>query len=219
MPKAIDLTNFENDHIRVINLMEERYVSPKGHPIRKWLIECKYCERRFGILRHSIHKTKSCGCRGQSFVYCHHPLRNRYDKIISRCENTANPYWADYGGRGIRICQGFRHNFEFFVKKVNAPPDINSSLDREDNNANYSCGECHECSSQGWSFNLRWATKKEQAQNRRNNVMVRHLNELMPMKQVCEILNLPYKLVHQYIQRSNSTFEEAKNYYLNKKNG
>ncbi len=216
MPAAINLEGFENSGIRVIRLLDKRYISPKGYSIRQWLVLCKSCLQEFPILAHSIKKTKSCGCRGQAYKYKTHPLYSRFCKIIDRCENSSCPAYKDYGGRGVKICNKFREDFEFFVSRVGLPKHPQDTLDRPDNNKNYSCGECEECINNRWLFNLRWATKSQQASNRRTTKVVTINDKLMSMKEGCRFHGLKYKLVHQFIQRSNSSFEEAVSFYKRK---
>ena len=118
--------------------------------------------------------TKSCGC------YKIESARRRLLKhgatgtsgyyvlagIIARCENPRNRQFADYGGRGIRICKGLRQ-FETFSRLMLPRPSDSHSVDRVNNNGHYSCGKCHECVANGWPMNLRWATRSEQANNTR----------------------------------------------------
>lgn len=73
-----------------------------------------------------------------------------------RCTNQNRDDYMDYGGRGISYHPDW-HNFENFLRDMGERPD-GTSLDRIDVNGNYEPGNC------------RWATKKEQANNKRNTV-------------------------------------------------
>lgn len=86
--------------------------------------------------------------------------------IISRCCNENDKRYADWGGRGIKVCDGIRYSFINFYKLVGARPD-GMSIDRINNDGNYSCGNCHQCSINNWLMNVKWSTSYEQQINKR----------------------------------------------------
>jgi hypothetical protein len=72
-----------------------------------------------------------------------------------RCSNPNTQYWANYGGRGIRVAPEW-DDFAVFLADVGRKPGPGYSLDRIDNDGNYEPG------------NVRWATAAQQSQNSRN---------------------------------------------------
>jgi hypothetical protein len=75
--------------------------------------------------------------------------------MIRRCENPNDQAYPRYGGRGITVCPEWRADFAAFLRDVGRRPNPELSIDRIDNDRGYEPG------------NVRWATAKQQANNRR----------------------------------------------------
>lgn len=86
----------------------------------------------------------------------HAELAQTWGSMISRCYNQEDPGYKNYGGRGIRVAEGW-HSFQSFAGDM-APRPIGMSLDRINVNGHYSKDNC------------RWATATEQQRNRSDTV-------------------------------------------------
>ena len=98
-------------------------------------------------------RVKSCGCIYGAHGLWGTPEYRIWGSLRQRCLNPNDKGYADYGGRGITVCERW-DRFENFIMDVGRRPSPEYSLDRIDNDGNYEPG------------NVRWATADQQAANK-----------------------------------------------------
>lgn len=138
--------------------------------------------------------SKSCGClrtetiatasltHGKSRT----PEYKVYISMLNRCNNPKYKEYHLYGGRGIKVAERWL-KFENFIEDVGPRPAKGYQLDRKDNNKGYEPG------------NARWATRTENARNKRNTVFVEFRGRQTTLKEVAEELGVAYSaLFYRY---------------------
>lgn len=115
-------------------------------------------------------------------------LYNVWQKMKSRCFNTRASNYKHYGGRGITVCEEWAQSFEAFRDwaLANGYRD-DLTIDREDNDGPY-CPE-----------NCRWATMKQQSNNRRSNRGITFNGKTQTTRQWADELGIPYEVLRNRI--------------------
>lgn len=183
MSQIKDLTNREFGRL----IVKYRVESKNGRA--QWFCECKCGKTTIAAGKYIISgQTRSCGCLHLEKIAKGNPKHgmNRtpehiaWKRMKARCYNIKGPDFADYGARGIVVCDGWLHSFANFYANVGPRPSPQHSIDRINNNGNYEPG------------NVRWATSTQQARNKRNNHHITFNNETLTIPEWAEKLNVPY---------------------------
>jgi hypothetical protein len=141
--------------------------------------------------------TQSCGClhtelsqkRFTTHGLSKTRLYNIWSKMLERCYNKKNSSFYLYGARGIEICEEWKNDFKTFYDwaMLNGYSD-ELSIDRINVNGNYEPSNC------------RWASDKEQANNRRTNCLVTHNGKTQTLTQWCEEIGINVRSVYKRLE-------------------
>lgn len=150
-------------------------------------------------------RTKSCGCFSADRVRTHGQSRlngkktsefRTWQSLLQRCQNPNDRRFADYGGRGITVCERWL-KFENFIADMGHRPTREHSIDRRDNDGNYEPRNC------------RWATRIEQANNRSRTPLIAFEKQVKPLAEWARIYNLKSNVVWNRIFKLKWSYEKA----------
>lgn len=140
--------------------------------------------------------SKSCGCLKRELDSRRRQVRQRvadrpeyrsWKAMRERCLKPSAISYPRYGARGIAVCNRWRESFVAFFADM-GPRPAGTSLDRIDVGGNYEPGNC------------RWATRLEQARNRRNNRLVEFRGERIVLSALAERYGLTRRLLRDRLE-------------------
>jgi len=199
MSKLIDLTNKKFGNLTVLNRAENRKDDTY------WVCICN-CKKIVTVRADHLrgNKIRSCGCKKGRLItekkikhgMTKTRLYNIWNSMIQRCENPKSHKTYLYFDRGTAVCKEW-HTFENFMNwALQNGYKNNLTIDRIDNNGNYSPSNC------------RWANLFTQANNRRTNRRIEYKGENKTLAQRARHFGINYRNLWQRLKRG-WNFEQA----------
>ncbi len=203
MPNKIDLTGMRFHRWTVLSQADT------VKQVTKWECRCE-CGTHAAISTDSLRRgaSKSCGClkrelakeRLRKITLTHGASKTSLYRVWRamrhRCANPHNEKYPLYGGRGIRVCPEWE-DFSVFARDMGERPSASHSLDRIDVNGNYE------------PSNVRWATQREQQNNRRDNRRFTVCGELLTSAEIGRRFKIDPNLLRQRIDRDGMSIDKA----------
>jgi hypothetical protein len=196
---TVSMTQQRYGRLVILSEMERRFCTLKsGRSIgaRQMLCLCE-CGREHAVVLSNLKSgaTKSCGClkrdvdglanltHGKSKT----PTYAIWCAMRTRCYNPNSQDFADYGARGIGVCDRWRQSFVNFLQDMGERPAVNMTLDRKDPNLGYSPENC------------RWTDWVTQASNKRNIKPITHDGLTMTVNAWARHLGIPRQSLGRYL--------------------
>lgn len=189
MAASMDLTGQRFGRLVALNKLAVR----SGHG-SVWLCRCD-CGKETSVRRDQLMggNTKSCGCLRNDVNTIHGESKTKLHRIWAgmkqRCYDPNTTGYQNYGGRGVRVCDEWKNDFCAFRDwALISGYREGLSIERQDTSGNYTPENC------------RWATAKEQANNRRSNILITYQGITLTEKQWAEKLGISYNTLHTRIK-------------------
>lgn len=201
MTKCIDLTGTRFHRLTVIRRAEN---SAAGQSRWECVCDCGAVATALAVNLKSG-RMKSCGCFSRQMVSerrfihgkSHSPEHRAWCNMHWRCNEPSNKMYHRYGARGIKVCSRWK-TFANFYSDMGDRPSKDHSIERVDNNGDYTPGNCV------------WATRLVQNRNQSRNRRVTYRGEIMTVSAALELSGstISTRTVHDRVARGMS-FEDA----------
>lgn len=195
--KLNDLTGKTFGLLTVINRAENDINSKS-----MWCCKCD-CGNEKIISGNSLSRgnSTSCGCFKLKLHTTHGMSKSNIYKVftgmLQRCNNKKHKNYKDYGARGISVCKDWLTFESFYKWSMENGYRENITLDRVDNNGNYSPSNC------------KWVTMAQQSLNKRSSFYITFNGKTQTLKEWCNELNIPYPQIYTRIAVKGWTCERA----------
>lgn len=178
-----------------------------AYRVRKWLCQCECGSEPRMVMERRIKngESKSCGCWRKENAPRLATIHGRsysaeysvWGTMIARCSNKKHAQYKHYGARGISVCHRWRYSFENFYQDMGDRPSAKHSIERIETNGNYEPDNC------------RWATITEQANNRRNNVIIECDGERKTISQWADVSGVSRSIIKERYCRQGWSAKDA----------
>jgi hypothetical protein len=117
-----------------------------------------------------------------------------WNAIRARCRNPKHPSFERYGARGISVCQRWDQSFAAFLNDMGPRPSLDHTIERINNDGDYTRDNC------------RWATRTEQARNRRSSKYLTHRGQTATMAEWSERTGVSMGTLHARLKSGWSVY-------------
>lgn len=216
MGKALQLSGMRFGRLTVI-----RFLDCNKRKCRRWKCACDCGSETIAIGSELVNgKHSSCGCarseklsqicKSRNLIHglAYSPIWVSWAAMRNRCYFKGDINYKNYGGRGIKVCD-WLYSSVTNLKELIGERLIGMSLDRIKTDIHYSCGKCPECIKNKWNLNVRWATRNQQARNRRNTLILDFKGQSKSVSDWADIVGIPRSTIFIRVKKLGWSHEMA----------
>lgn len=203
MPKVFNYSDFVGQTFNYVTVTEFLGIRQDRKQKNAYVLgRCTKCGSIKEYLLYDIraNRIRSCGCEprcykhGKSYTSLYRVLA----AIKTRCYNEKSPPYKNYGGRGISCCKEWLYCFEcFYDWSIATGYKSGLEIERINNDGNYEPTNC------------RWATRKEQARNKRTNRILYYYGQRKTLVEWAEETGLTTRCIQSRLRKPYWSVEQA----------